>query len=465
MANKNPIFFKWLTILSDYLLLNLVLSILIVLDNQDASFWPPSDQTRLNLLLLNFTWFYSSATMGLYSNILKKNAIRTIKSNIYALFIYLAATFLIAWAIPHFSLSTEFLIKIFFIFSLLVLTSRLAFLSIRRSRRRFWIDYKNVVIVGTGLVGRKLFNYFKSHPQSGYVVAGFFDDSPSIAIKEKKLILGKVEDCNEYARNNGISEIFCTLSGNDMEKINLLMKKADHSMVRFRLVPDLKSFFDKNVRMELYDQLPVLSLRREPLENKSNELLKRAFDLGFSLFVIVFLLSWLVPILAFIIKMDSKGPVLFKQRRSGKDNKPFTCYKFRSMHLNGESDCKQATKGDYRVTRVGKLLRKTSMDELPQFFNVLKGDMSIVGPRPHMIKHTKDYSLLIDSYMVRQFLTPGITGWAQVNGFRGETKETVAMLKRVEADLWYMENWSLMLDLKIIFLTIWVVVWGSDKAY
>jgi putative colanic acid biosysnthesis UDP-glucose lipid carrier transferase len=245
----------------------------------------------------------------------------------------------------------------------------------------------------------------------------------------------------------------------------LLMKEADHHLIRVRLVPDLKSFFNKNVRMELYDQLPVLSLRKEPLENKSNEFLKRAFDIGLSLFVIVFILSWLIPIMALIIKIDSKGPVFFKQNRSGKDNKPFTCYKFRSMHLNEESDCKQATKGDFRVTRVGKFLRKTSIDELPQFINVIMGDMSIVGPRPHMIKHTEDYSLLIDTYMVRQFLLPGITGWAQVNGFRGETKETVAMMKRVEADLWYMENWSLMLDLKIIFLTVWVVIKGSETAY
>jgi exopolysaccharide biosynthesis polyprenyl glycosylphosphotransferase len=243
------------------------------------------------------------------------------------------------------------------------------------------------------------------------------------------------------------------------------MQEADKHMIRLRLVPDVKRAFDKNILLELYGHMPILTPRQEPLENKANEFVKRAFDIVFSSFVLVFLLSWLLPLLALIIKLDSKGPVFFKQLRSGRNNKPFYCLKFRSMYVNTDSDSKQASRGDSRITRIGAVLRKTNLDELPQFINVLFGDMSVVGPRPHMLKHTEDYSLLIDNYMVRHFLTPGITGWAQVNGYRGETKETSLMNERVKADIWYLENWSFFLDLKIVFLTVWQAIRGNENAY
>jgi exopolysaccharide biosynthesis polyprenyl glycosylphosphotransferase len=236
-------------------------------------------------------------------------------------------------------------------------------------------------------------------------------------------------------------------------------------MTRMRIVPDLKGIFDRNLMLEVYGQMPILTPRQEPLENKANEMIKRAFDIFFSLFVVIFFLSWLTPIIALIIKMDSKGPVFFRQLRTGKNNKPFYCFKFRSMAINTDSDNKQASKGDARITKVGAFLRKYSIDELPQFFNVLLGDMSVVGPRPHMLKHTQDYSKLIDNYMVRHFLSPGITGWAQVNGYRGETKETASMSKRVDADIWYLENWTLFLDVKIVFLTLWQTIRGNENAF
>jgi lipopolysaccharide/colanic/teichoic acid biosynthesis glycosyltransferase len=181
--------------------------------------------------------------------------------------------------------------------------------------------------------------------------------------------------------------------------------------------------------------------------------------------VTVFFLSWFLPLVALLIRLDSKGPVFFRQLRSGKDNKPFYCLKFRTMYVNGDSDRVPTTRGDKRITRVGAFLRTTSIDELPQFLNVLLGEMSVVGPRPHMVKQTDAYSVIIDNYMVRHFLTPGITGWAQVNGYRGETKETADMSNRVNADIWYMENWSFLLDLKIVFLTVWQSVRGHENAF
>jgi putative colanic acid biosynthesis UDP-glucose lipid carrier transferase len=181
--------------------------------------------------------------------------------------------------------------------------------------------------------------------------------------------------------------------------------------------------------------------------------------------VTIFLLSWLVPIIALLIKLDSKGPVFFLQERSGKNNEPFTCIKFRSLAVNKESDSKQVTKGDTRITKLGKFLRKSSIDELPQFFNVLTGDMSVVGPRPHMLKHTEEYSAIIMKYMIRHYQKPGVTGHAQVNGFRGEIKTEEQLIKRIEYDVWYIENWNIWLDLKIIIQTVVVTIKGQDNAF
>lgn len=202
-----------------------------------------------------------------------------------------------------------------------------------------------------------------------------------------------------------------------------------------------------------------------PSTIRGNSLAKRIFDLVFSGLVLLLLLSWVMPLLAIIIKLDSPGPVLFRQLRTGKDGKPFYCLKFRSMHINAESDHKQASRNDSRITRVGAILRRTSMDELPQFLNVLLGEMSVVGPRPHMIRHTEDYAKIIDNFMVRHAVTPGITGWAQVEGHRGETKETEAMVRRVDADLFYIRNWSLGLDLKIVALTVLQAFKGHENAF
>ena len=184
-----------------------------------------------------------------------------------------------------------------------------------------------------------------------------------------------------------------------------------------------------------------------------------------SLAVIVFVFSWLYPVLAILIKFQSRGPVLFKQMRTGRNNKPFACYKFRSMRMNNSSDVRQASVNDDRITPIGRFMRKTSLDEFPQFFNVLMGYMSIIGPRPHMLAHTEQYRKIIDKYMVRQFSKPGISGWAQVNGYRGETKENILMEKRVQHDIQYLENWCLMLDVKIVFLTVINVFKGDEKAY
>jgi len=207
------------------------------------------------------------------------------------------------------------------------------------------------------------------------------------------------------------------------------------------------------------------SINSYPLEKKMNLAFKRFFDIIVSLFILIFVLSWLIPIIAILIKLESKGPVFFKQLRSGLDNKPFWCYKFRSMVVNNESDERQATTNDKRLTKVGLFLRKTSLDEFPQFLNVLKGDMSLIGPRPHPIKLNEKFEPLITNIMSRHYVKPGITGLAQCMGYRGETQTLADMENRVRLDRYYIENWTFWLDIKIIFLTVISLIRGSDKAY
>ena len=224
-------------------------------------------------------------------------------------------------------------------------------------------------------------------------------------------------------------------------------------------------FINRNIFVDFINDIPILSLRKEPLEDTGNRIKKRAFDIFFSSFVILFVLSWLIPLIAILIKIDSRGPVFFIQSRSGKNNNPFRCIKFRSLQVNDEADSKQVSRDDQRITRLGRFMRKTNIDELPQFFNIFHGDMSLVGPRPHMLKHTEHFADLYKEYMIRHFVKPGLTGWAQVNGFRGEIKDTEFLKKRIEYDIWYMENWSLYFDVRIILLTILVSIKGDKNAF
>jgi exopolysaccharide biosynthesis polyprenyl glycosylphosphotransferase len=228
----------------------------------------------------------------------------------------------------------------------------------------------------------------------------------------------------------------------------------------------MKIFIARFGQIDYLHEIPIISLRHEPLEDIGNRIKKRVFDVLFSSFVILFILSWLLPIIALLIKLSSKGPVLFVQNRLGRDNKVFKMYKFRTLKFErDENKFRQVIKNDDRVYKIGKFLRKTSLDEMPQFFNVLTGQMSVCGPRPHPLALNDAYKNIVDSYSVRQFLKPGITGWAQVNGFRGEIQNTLKMKKRIEFDLWYMENWSLWFDVKVIFLTVFKLVKGDENAF
>jgi putative colanic acid biosynthesis UDP-glucose lipid carrier transferase len=418
----------------------------------------------LQALLVNFLWFNVTQLTRLYLNIFAKDAIPTTKAALGSLLLFALLLSIFIEIAADFHFYHTAVILPFTLFSILFLCAKIGFLLWRRNSRYKFIDYKSVVILGGGRVGMELKDYLEQHPILGYHVHGFFDDLVPQA-DDAVPALGTLNDWLNYARKNRINEVFCTLPDHAMEKIHLLMRQADQEMIRFKMVPDVKDYFRKNVKVQWFGHMQVLSARTEPLELKLNQVLKRVFDISISLIVIIFLLSWLFPLMALLIKLGSKGPVFFRQLRSGKNNEPFWCIKFRSMVLNAEANSLQAAKNDPRVTIIGAFMRRNSIDELPQFFNVLLGNMSVVGPRPHMLQHTAAYAELIDQYMLRHFVLPGITGWAQVKGLRGETSDHQLMQERVEADIWYLENWSLFLDMKIVFLTAWHMLAGSENAH
>jgi Undecaprenyl-phosphate glucose phosphotransferase len=331
--------------------------------------------------------------------------------------------------------------------------------------RKSGFNYKRVLIIGGNEVANQLYTYFISDDVLGIRVKGIFSDSDISFDVKDNVRKGGLDELESFALNNEVDEIYYSMPLTYTQKIKSLVDFCDQNMIRFKIVPDFRGFLFKRVNIDFFDDVPVVTLRAEPLTDAVNRFAKRVFDLIFSALVVIGVLSWLYPLVALLIKLSSKGPVLFKQARSGVNNREFMCYKFRSMTQSKDADTKQASKEDARITKIGSFLRKTSLDEFPQFINVFMGDMSVVGPRPHMLVHTEEYSTLINKYMVRQLVKPGITGAAQIKGYRGETKELKDMEGRVRLDVWYIENWSLSLDINIVFHTVWNVFKGDENAF
>ena len=320
-------------------------------------------------------------------------------------------------------------------------------------------NYRNAIIIGYTESSKNLQQLFQNRPDYGYRFKGFFSDKV-----KNDTIKGTITHIEEFVLQNKIDDIYCALEELSSEQLKNLVEFADYYKKTIKFIPESNEIYAKNLKIDYYEFFPILSLKRTPLNEPLLKFSKRLFDIIFSLCIIVFLLSWLVPIIAILIKLESKGPVFFKQGRPGLDEKEFFCYKFRSMQMNDKTE-ESVTKNDPRITKLGAFLRKTSFDEMPQFFNVFLGDMSIVGPRPHLWSHNNEYQTKIRKYNLRLHIKPGITGLAQVKGFRGEIETDDEMVNRIKYDLFYIENWSLLLDVKIIVLTVINIFKGQEKAY
>ncbi len=346
------------------------------------------------------------------------------------------------------------------IFSAILILKTLYLYALRRYRLGGG-NFRDVIILGENQSIESLRTFFNLRNDLGYRFKGYFSDVD----KSKDNYLGKIKESFNFVILNQIDEIFCSISDLTKEEIEDIINFGEENNITVKLIPDSKGLLSKEVVVDYFDYIPILSLKKLPFDNPIIKYSKRFFDIIFSLFIIVFILSWISIIFFILIKLESKGPLIFKQLRDGLNGKQFYCYKFRSMGINKSSDKTQTIKGDVRITRIGKFIRKTSIDELPQFINVFKGEMSVVGPRPHMISQTKKYSKIINRYFIRNLVKPGITGLSQVRGYRGEIEEISDMENRVRLDIFYINKWSFLLDLKIIAQTFFNVLKGEQKAY
>lgn len=423
-------------------------------------------------IYLNIIYIFSAKLSGTF-DMYRNTRFGTVILMLIKLFFFqvvLSFSYIVVFKDVHetFKISREVLLYTYSISFALTTIWRFGFFKIVRFYRSKGYNNRKAIIIGAGNTGQEFKNMLDNKVEYGLNFMGFFEDEPERFPELQHLIIGTVEDSKQFAIQHQIDEIFCALPYKHEEKIKDLIVFADEELIRLKIVPDFSHFITNQfhkIEIDYYGIYPVMTLRKEPLENIMNQVVKRGFDFVFTMIVFVTVLWWLIPLIAILIKITSKGPVFFVQERTGMKNKPFKVYKFRTMYVNDDADRVQATKNDSRITPIGAFLRKSNLDEIPQFINVFLGHMSVIGPRPHMLRHTEEYSKIIDKFMVRHFIKPGITGWAQVNGFRGETKDPKEMEMRVRADLWYLENWSFLLDVRIVFLTVFNMIRGEEKAY
>nr|WP_296050244.1 undecaprenyl-phosphate glucose phosphotransferase [uncultured Prevotella sp.] len=465
---------RWLVIVADFIILNILFVIAVSWDNISVPhiFYHTH---KITLFVLNFSLFIGEF---LFSSIIHFRRVKFYQ--------VLGRTFkLLLTTMVCFNLTMAYLLKsgyelikfsFFFAvaFYIMLLISRFVELQILKILRAKGRNSKTVMFIGNDPAIIEMYTIMIEDPSAGYRVHGYYADTEIPNAPKNLTYLGNMEVLDQVMDNtinntiNGIptniEEVFCCLSHDYSDHIVRLMQYCDKNVIHFYYLP--RQFGEYKLRLEpqYYLGKSVFTNHQEPLTRFGNRVAKRTFDIIVSSIVCLCLLPFL-PIIALIIKIQSPGPIFFRQARTGLNGKTFQCLKFRSMHVNKDADLVQATEHDPRKFAFGNFMRKTNIDEFPQFINVLKGDMSIVGPRPHMLHHTEIYGSIIDKYMVRHFSKPGITGWAQVTGYRGETKELWQMEERIKRDIWYIENWSFWLDIRIIYLTAKSIIIPDKNAY
>ena len=410
------------------------------------------------LLFISFGWVITSLVSSFYEVHRFSTIIRILKLLFRQILLFSLLIFAYSGINLNLNLNPKLITKYILVsFFCIAIFKYLMFFFLKRYRSIFKGNIRKTIILGKTPQSESLEKFLIDTPFYGFI------NKKIICFKDRSKL--DIEAIFDYISNEEIDEIFCSISELNNEDLLAIVNYADNNLKVVKFIPDRSKVLSKKLRHDYYGIIPILTFRTIPLDDPLSALLKRVFDIVFSLAVIVLILSWLTPLIALVIKVESKGSVFFTQSRNGYNFKSFKCFKFRSMVVNPKADLEQVTRGDARITIFGQLLRKTSLDEMPQFFNVLKGDMSVVGPRPHMLSHTDMYAKKIDKFMVRHFVKPGITGLAQVSGFRGEVETDKDIIGRVQHDIFYIENWSFFLDLKIIFQTLYNTIKGEEKAY
>jgi len=463
IVNKKSIYTSRLV--SDLVLLNLSFIISAILA-QSIQTLLDRDYMFILLLLLNIVWFVNANLSGFYLDFFTRsfsfqffNILKTtlFQMGLTVLFIFLTKE----------DLFTRNFILLYGLFLTLSISLRTAiFKNVLISLRRKGKNIRNLLVIGAEEVGKNFKETITRNPDFGYHFSGFLDNT-----SKDDEVIGVLDQLDEKIKEKEIDEVIITLSSQPPDLLDEIIRICNINAVRIHIIPDYFRFLSSRFQISSIGNFPIITARQEPLEEANRRFLKRTFDIIFSSLVLIFLLSWLYPILALLIKLDSKGKVLFIQKRVGVKNDLFECYKFRTLTSESSRETeifKPVLMGDKRVTGIGNFLRKSNIDELPQFFNVLKGDMSVVGPRPHAIPYQDLYGKIFEEIKMRHNVRPGVTGWAQVNGLRGdiedEKENNRRTIMRMKYDLWYIENWTMRLDLQIILMTIWQMIKGDTKA-
>lgn len=418
------------------------------------------------LMILIISWFFSSIITFLYDEFRYRNFVYEILGIFKNVFIQSFTLLLIILLFDN-TISQ----KLIFIFPTVLFPSlliekqilRLLLSYIRKKGR----NLRNIIIVGINDYTIKLYHQMRKFKDFGYNALGFIGDATNA--NNNIPVLASSNNIQDILISRKIHDVIVSIPSIDKEKAEYITSICENNNVNIIVMHEHFDIFLGSYSSKFISN-PFMSLRQDKINELHWRIFKRIFDIFFSLCFILFVFSWLYPIIALIIKLESKGSILFKQQRNGKDNRSFYIYKFRTMHseskdLDENNNFKQAIKNDPRLTRIGAWLRKTSIDELPQFINVLKGEMSIIGPRPHPFHLNSYYINLIPNYNLRHIIKPGITGWAQIKGFRGPTHQHELMQKRIEHDLWYLNNWSFTLDIKIVIISVWLMLRGDKNAF
>ena len=444
-----------------YFIIPLSVVIHLMIINLSLYILTPETYVTTVAISLNLSWLIIGIGLNFYNIDRKEKFINKFHKFLRHFFVFVLSYFsVLAFVKIDFNPQKQILVLLaLFVF---LLSYRWLFFEFRKLYRKEGGNFLNVVVLGKDKNLPRLEHIF-NNPEYGYKYLGYFHSKD--VNKMGKSHLGSSEDSFQYIIDMKVDEIYCAISQFNVQELIKIRTFADNNLKKLKLIPDNKGFYNSSMEFELFQSVPVLNLRKCPLDKNYAKYGKRIFDILVSSFIIVFLLSWLIPLLFILNRFESKGPVLFKQLRHGYHKTSFYCYKFRSMAVNKDANIQMCTRNDLRVTKIGKFIRKTSIDEFPQFINVFLGEMSIVGPRPHMQLHTEDFQQNVDKYLVRHFTKPGITGLAQVRGYRGEIVKKSDIINRTRMDIFYLEKWTPWLDLRIIYETVINSVKGDEKAY
>lgn len=417
-------------------------------------------------LVLNIVWVYNTGISGFYNQLYTRTTAEQLINITKSTIIQIGTSVLFIFLVKEDLFTRNFIVFFSVLLFIGVSFRTVIFKNILKSLRGKGKGVRNLLIIGSGDIGKNFRDTIVVNPEYGFKFIGFIDNDA-----EEKDVIGDIKDLEKILSTQKVEEIVIALQNESTQQLDEIIRLCNIHAVKVHIIPDYFRFLSTRFQVSSIGNFPIITARDEPLDEVNRRFLKRTFDIFFSLIIIILILSWLYPIIALLSKLTSRGPVLFIQDRIGVKNETFKCYKFRTMSV--ESDAakeifKPAVPGDKRITSLGKFLRRSNLDELPQFVNVLKGEMSVVGPRPHAIPYQDMYGKVFEEIKLRHNVRPGITGWAQVNGLRGDVEDEEEnkkrTIQRMKYDLWYIENWSMKLDFQIILMTIWQMIKGDTKA-